>query len=445
MFNKKAALLFAPILVVFMVFGLIYAWSAISGKYNAFNRDIGEKQFDLINTYQLGEGALFYIDQSAEYSAYQTIYDLAKAGGCDGESVYSDYTLWDLTNPDSDKCNPNEISSKNTFTNNLQNNLNFYLEIYNPIQMILDNYDFIFDNNILIGKAKNELEIPILQSKARLESPGTYSIKPSFKVGIDYDFSDYDELRVKAEELIERCDNKDSKACIDENKFDIFNEGKFELFECGTPDKFFELAGFLWESETRFRVYGFCIKDTEKRFYTYDVVDKKVSSRNIIYKFALRFEDIACYLDEDDPIITQCKEFPCDEYLSCNNMDTFPGTSEPLYCYCSNPAEGPDGLNSCKGRCPDCECTSWGAGECGGEVIGEIKCGSDQRLETRECRHVTCGLPESQCVFDACCADPICCGDYPPSCDCEGEVCCSEDDSLCEPTPEPVPMPPSSG
>ena len=97
--HKKGALMYAPILLVFMVFGLLYAWSEIVGKYKVFNREIGGRQFDLINTYGLGERYLFYIDESAKYSSYQGIYDLAQRGGCSTGSTTDtkDYRLWAVT------------------------------------------------------------------------------------------------------------------------------------------------------------------------------------------------------------------------------------------------------------------------------------------------------------------------------------------------------------
>ncbi|MBI4453247.1 hypothetical protein HY636_01245, partial [Candidatus Woesearchaeota archaeon] len=50
-------------------------------KYKVFNKNIGERQFSLIRTYQEAEKALFYIDQSAKYSLQQAVYELGKDGG----------------------------------------------------------------------------------------------------------------------------------------------------------------------------------------------------------------------------------------------------------------------------------------------------------------------------------------------------------------------------
>ena len=81
---------------------------------------------------------------------------------------------------------------------------------------------------------------------------------------------------------------------------------------------------------------------------------QEVILRNIVYKFALKFEDIACFEDEDAN--TNCREDECGKYNYCNKMGVFPGTVEPISCYCYDAGEG---LNACEGRCPLCECTPW--------------------------------------------------------------------------------------
>ncbi|MEK6947424.1 MAG: hypothetical protein AABX32_07500, partial [Nanoarchaeota archaeon] len=80
--SKKGAFPFNIMVVVALTALLIYAWIQLDSKYNGtFERYLGEKQYDLIKTYQKGEQVLFYIDQSAKYSLEQSVYDLAKSGG----------------------------------------------------------------------------------------------------------------------------------------------------------------------------------------------------------------------------------------------------------------------------------------------------------------------------------------------------------------------------
>lgn len=137
-------------------------------------------------------------------------------------------------------------------------------------------------------------------------------------------------------------------------------------------------------------------------------------------------------LGSENPL--KIKEFSCNEYFDCNEgpRDDF---GNEFLCE--------DGT-LCNGRCPDCECTGWQDISCGIDpsilppnAVPANPCSTDEVFQVRTCKHETCGLDESQCVFDSCCADPICCGNYPPSCDCGGETCCTQDSSLCSPPPEP--------
>ena len=108
--------------------------------------------------------------------------------------------------------------------------------------------------------------------------------------------------------------------------------------------------------------------------------------------------------------VYKIRDYSCNEYFSCSNApaDDF-GKSYPC--------QG----NFCEGECPKCECTDWVPGECSG----------DKRQFTRECRHDTCELPESDSSYDPCCADPICCEEYTYACDCSGYECCKENENLC--------------
>jgi hypothetical protein len=238
--HKKGALLFAPILVIMMIVGLIYAWATIVGKYNAFDKKIGERQFELIDTYQTGEKVLFYIDQSAKCSIYQSIYDLAKNGGCSNGNKYVGYTLW------VGECNPDSESSKTGFLNVFSDNLNNYLSEYDSVELPLDNFNLNLDNGQLVGTGIEPLKIPIEQISRRTSGQiGFYSIKPTFKQSVDYDFSDYDELKENAEELIDKCkDEDDIESCIIEHEF---YDDDLELIECETEEEkvFYDFLEYL--------------------------------------------------------------------------------------------------------------------------------------------------------------------------------------------------------
>ncbi len=162
-----------------------------------------------------------------------------------------------------------------------------------------------------------------------------YSIKPSFKADLgDYDFSDYDDLGDTAAELINVCEDKSSRICVDNNK-DIFTKGNLMLDICEASSGLFRFLDYKWESDVRYSIYGFCVKSKENQVYAYDLSDKKVDSRYVKYKFALQLEDIQCTLDDNTN--TKCLNELCSKYSSCASAEDV--------CYCTS------SLNACEGAC----------------------------------------------------------------------------------------------
>ena len=162
---------------------------------------IGKIQTDTINVYQDAEKSLFYIDQSAKYSAYKTAEELAlKGGDFTNCGVEENYVLWQAGKKE---CYPTEESLKNSFTDMFNKNLNINLENYNKLNknnLILDNYNLALEENNelkIIGNAKNNLEIK--------QENIDYSIKPNFITKIDYNFTDYLEISKKVKNTINKC------------------------------------------------------------------------------------------------------------------------------------------------------------------------------------------------------------------------------------------------
>ncbi len=420
--NKKAALIFAPILLVLMVGGLLWAWSVVKSKREAFNEDIGEKQFKLINIYQAAEKALFYTDQAAKYSAYLSIHDLAETGGCitKTENQYSGYTLWDL-HEKKPECYPTREYSRNTFFDILQKNLDNYLSgytdakftEYDNIELLQENYDFIYDTNILVGNAKEKLEIPIPGKDKDSEPSGTYYINSSFKVTVGYyDFSDYEELIGKAEQFLEECKGENPDRCVADEKSketNFFNDENFVWKSCESGDD-----GFLEEIDgpeewIRYRIFGFCVESKENKFYIYydgtdnDEDDGQITLRNVIYKFALPFEYLSC--SNDDYGDTHCREFSCGEYNEFNTC------VEIEVCFCPDTDDSPY-INACEGECPLCWCSDWTQSGC-------AECGMTLK---RTCKPSGCDIGgESSCEYacecDPCCVDPCSCDPTLPECE----------------------------
>ena len=237
---------------------------------------IGESSLALIDSSIEAERALLYIDQSAKYSVHQTIYDLAKNGGCDKGEKYLGYTLWDVNNKDTNGCYPDIESSKNSYLNIFSGNLNNYLSKYESVELMLDKYNLNFEDKQLVGIAIEPLKISIETGHYIT----LYSTEHTFKLNMDYDFSDYEKLRGSAEELVEKCKGKKKgyiESCINTNKINIFNKNNFELMEdC--------VAG---EGTTDSTKHIFCVKSSNNAFYVYDEKDGTVELRNIVYRFAL--------------------------------------------------------------------------------------------------------------------------------------------------------------
>ena len=404
--HKKGALLFAPILVVFMVFGLIYAWSEITARQPEFEAKIGERQFGLINTYHLGERYLFYIDQSAKYSAYQGVYDLAKNGGCFGGDLRDGYKLWGVGSPNFGLCFPSADDSKNYFFDFFKNYLGDYLSGYSPTERISDiseAFELGFEGNNIVGNPKDDpkgdpkepfvLPLPEISTV----SPGTYTINPSFRVNLEnYDFLDYDEIRGMALEILDGCKNGDgdlrriTKNCVtEEESKKIFNNqnrpnddnNNLELSTCPDGREPFQFLKYDWELNliVRHSIYGYCVESDNPLVYAYEEGDPTVDDsetlglKKINYKFALPFEDLDCttdfptkypstHPDYDDLVgfdpqynfvfSTRCKEASCERYHQCD------GSEKLCYCVEGENFGGSKGDTECIGSCfPYCSTT----------------------------------------------------------------------------------------
>ncbi len=121
--------------------------------------EIGDSSLKLIDASKEAEKSLFYLDQSAKYSAYQTAYDLAQKGGFFKESECGDYfgfTLWQTLdeNKKLKQCFPAQEEISGNFKSIFNANLNNYVQIFNQnsdAKIPLDNYNQI--------KLANKLDI----------------------------------------------------------------------------------------------------------------------------------------------------------------------------------------------------------------------------------------------------------------------------------------------
>ena len=174
-FGKKA-MMFEFVMFFMILILLTTAFITLYKKQNKFPEGywIGERQFNLINTYQKAEKALFYTDQSAKYSAHQTIYDLGQKGGYETSdcSNYLDYTLWNNFDDENNliECYPKTEEIKESFKPVFKKNLDEYLINYPNTKIPKDNYDVSLknENNKLeiLGKAREKLSFDIKEEKS---------------------------------------------------------------------------------------------------------------------------------------------------------------------------------------------------------------------------------------------------------------------------------------
>jgi len=194
----KKGWLFEGIMFFIILIILTTAFFSLYKKYGQFpdGYKIGDRQFSLINAYQKGEAALFYIDQSAKYSLGQSVYDLAKSGGVseievsDAETFagyecgkFNGAYVWYQIRKNGEKHDTKECFGENYAEINLpyifNKNLNKYLLNY-LYNIPKDNYEFKLVGNLeIIGMARLPVNINIFKKEVQEDfSTGTRDVKP---------------------------------------------------------------------------------------------------------------------------------------------------------------------------------------------------------------------------------------------------------------------------
>jgi len=175
--NKKATMILFPTAIFIMV-TLIFFYVNYNTKDKFQPVNPGYAQISILETYQQAEKALLYIDLAAKHSADKTIEDLK------GEIKQSS-TKKDVYDLFSDKFNGYMDEYIEKYTDE-------ELEKQGEIVIPKDNYDLLFKENHLIGIATQNLKI----NKKNIN----YSVKPSFKIELDYDIFGEDIKNFEVEE-----------------------------------------------------------------------------------------------------------------------------------------------------------------------------------------------------------------------------------------------------
>jgi len=267
--KSKKSMLFQPLLVLFTIVVLTFAFFRLETHYNelaGMNKYIGSRQVEIVRTYQKTENTLFYIDQSAKLSADQAIYELAQNGGFhttqDYEKAFG-YFLWFAKDKE---YYPNY---KLNFDILLNENLDNYFNLYKDTKLPKNNYESTFYNNQLIGNALENINIPIRDKKYALNKVvGNYSVKPSFNINFNHDITQYKEIITNVKKLNNSCNNPTNP-----NKLDCINS-------------FLANNNFNWITQQNGNVFLFDIP-TNKKAIVYD--GSTLKRGDVVIKFGVEF------------------------------------------------------------------------------------------------------------------------------------------------------------
>lgn len=201
------------LLVVLTCLGFLFV--QLNKKIGSFDHDVGDMQIGLMLTQHSADSMLFYLDQSAKYSAYASAYSLAYNGGfkstadaCGGD--VQGYAVWNTCKDPGNICFPGIFDNFNKLMNTeLNNYFADYAALPNAQPFIKDNYIFTAHDNKLTGTAIKNIEMNVApyKPKGAAYSAGRYSFKPSFSVDFNYDFNKYFEIKDLAADIA-KCSNK---------------------------------------------------------------------------------------------------------------------------------------------------------------------------------------------------------------------------------------------
>lgn len=239
--NKKSIMFFNGILVVVALVVLILLTILLMKKVSIEkHKEIGVLQADVLKEYQKGERVLMYIDSSARFSAYQSIYDLARSGGNSNKSECGRYGIYNLWTAKDKSCYPDDLSLKSNLSLFLNQILNPFLSKYEEIELPRNNYAFAFRDNIkIIGAALQNIRASDLPKEQDETSKNNiiYALNPSFDLTIEYSLNDYAIIMENTKKLIAKCSRQsDLQSCISD-EIKNFNPGLTWSADCGTEEE----------------------------------------------------------------------------------------------------------------------------------------------------------------------------------------------------------------
>lgn len=230
--NKKA-MDYSAFMVIVVIIAIGFLFYNLYTKLDAFEMRIGEQEVALLKAYNDADNLLLYTDQSAKYSVWNALNDLAENAGekpnvlpvfanngfpylyKDGEKLYK------------------EIDIESAFEHYLNMYLNVYLSKY-PSYVPKDNYEFLITENKIIGipvkpvllnifteaerKEKYGEVMRLLGSDLKIDTPtglGVYVVRPSFSLDINTHLEIYNLLFQKTDILLDCLKADTVQNCID--------------------------------------------------------------------------------------------------------------------------------------------------------------------------------------------------------------------------------------
>lgn len=192
--GRNGSFIFGPLLLIIVIAMLTTAgFKLIALEKSVQKKQIGEMQIELINTYNDGEKALFFIEQSSKYSGGNALQEFYSKGGyfLNECGSINNYNLWIKG---SQKCFLDKKIALEQFSEFLTSNINEYAS----------NYDTPIQNKYVVREGKNTLtasgnEIEFYKEQFK------YSIRPAFNVHYNEEISNIIEWSNKIKDNIDKC------------------------------------------------------------------------------------------------------------------------------------------------------------------------------------------------------------------------------------------------
>lgn len=197
---KKGQMLLPPFLVLIGLIVLVLAFVGLNSKVSKLNdRVIGNKQTEIMKTYQKAEEILFYLDVAGKYAAEEAYYDIMSGGGYfSGSGEYlttsgcgsdSGVVLWENKGK---KCVPGKKDLLSAFALKFNEKLRAYSSLYPEYEKQISmpfSYSAFESESGLIMKSADFLVIGRYVSEKKIKpfSGKTVKLSPCDFAGIDAD------------------------------------------------------------------------------------------------------------------------------------------------------------------------------------------------------------------------------------------------------------------